>query len=290
MKIEEVKPFLDFLGIDIDKAASVDELKAAHTGNFISKANIETEVNADKKLQASIFGKRLGSLQTKLEQGFKANGIELKPDEIKDKSVEDIFELGIKKQVDLSLKAIDEAKGAAGEPAKAVKEWQDKYNQLETKFNGEVKLKQDLQQQFEGYKTEIATKEKTGKINQYKEDGWKNFKWDSVTAKDPFRMEGFRSTIEKKYKIQLDDKGEPFPTNDKGERIPSSKKAGEWKNWAEILEEEGMAAKVYAAADNKGGRAAPMPRPQPTATGGAPSPGIPEPFVHPSARKAAEIG
>jgi len=98
-------------------------------------------------------------------------------------------------------------------------------------------------------------------------------------------IEGFQAKIEKSYQIQLDEKEEPYVTDLKGERIKSTKRAGEFKSLTEVLEEEGMAAKVYAAANNKG--PAPINRPTPINQPAPTTPGATEPFVHPSARAAA---
>lgn len=278
IELKDIPALFDYLGLDATKINSVDDFKTNHDTAFIPMASAENNPDVIKR----VSGKIIGSLQTKMGQHFKSRGIEFKPEEIKDKILEDIVDLGLNKMTELSTKALTEMEGKLGKPSEQLAELQGKYGELEKKLKDKDTAILNVQTEFDGFKTQVFTEKKQGKVKQYKESAWGDFKW--ANGLNELMKEGFQSSIEKKYQVHLDENEEPYVTDIKGERVKSTKKSGDFKSLNEVLEEEGMAAKVYAAASNKPNTPPPF---KPQQQQQAAAPGTPEPFVHPRAARAA---
>lgn len=241
----ESKDILDYLGVDPSKVNSIDDFKTLHDTDFIKKSNI----GADRELHGKIVGARVGTIQTALTKALKSYGVELKAEDLEGKKVEDIIELGLKGYADLSIKAQDELKAQIGsKPSEQLTALQTKYESLERKYNETEGLRKDLQTTLESTKTDYE-----GKLKGVKLDTLRNQSMGKVKFKQgmtDLEREGFNAIITKKYKTDLDGDN-IFVTDDKGERIKSTKKAGEFKTFDEVLEEEAAGAKLLAIANNK---------------------------------------
>lgn len=235
----EAEKLITYLGYDPKTIDSEEKFKELLDKDYVKRA----EVHKDEALVDSVVGKRVGSISTAFKKAVKDMGIELDAAELKDKKIEDYFSVAASK-VTAKLKEFESKQGQGND--EVVKEWQDKYSKLEAKANDFKKSWESTQTEFEGFKTTVEEEKKTGKVKQYEQQAWSSYKWPSGI--DELKKEGFISYINKKYKVQLDETGQPYPTDVNGNRIKSGKTHGAFKELDEILVEEGTVKQVYAVA------------------------------------------
>lgn len=240
----EVTKVIEFLGYDPKTIDSEDKFKELVEKDYIKR----DEALKDETIVNTITGKRIGALETAFKKSLKSVGVDFENAELKDKKIEDYFTIAASK---ISTK-IKEFEGMAGQTNdEAVKEWQDKYTKLEAKANDYKKSWESTQTEFDGFRTTVEEEKKTGKVKQYEQSAWAAYKWPAGI--DELKKEGFVSYINKNYKIQLDETGQPFATDKDGNRIKSGKTHGAFKSLEEILVEEGTAKQVYAVTQAQGG-------------------------------------
>lgn len=240
----EVEKLIEFLGYDPKTIDTEEKFKELVEKDYIKR----TEVHKDETLVDSVVGKRIGSISTAFKKAVKDMGIELDSSELKDKKIEDYFTVAASK-VSAKMK---EFEGKAGQTNdEALKEWQDKYAKLESKANDYKKSWDSTQTEYEGFKAAVEEEKKTGKVKSYQEQAWSAYKWPAGI--DELKKEGFVSYINKNYKVQLDEQGEPFVSDKDGNRLKSGKQHGAFKSLEEILVEEGTSKQVYAVTQAQGG-------------------------------------
>lgn len=269
IKAEEYPELLKFIGYNPEEIESIDDFKKSFNETF---------------LKTSEYGRRIGGLESALIKKFKAANIEFKPEEIKDKKVEDIAELGLKKNFEFTNSQLEAEKKKNKGPDEALTKLQGEFDTYKTeaqrKIEAETALRLQLKTEYDTFKTQAETEKKTSAIKNYVNGAWEKFKWG--TGVDDLKKKGFKATIQEKYQINLDESGNPYTANEKGERIASTKKTGEHATLEEILETEGMLAKVWDVQ----GKGTQQQTQQRTIVKlgevGA------EPYVHPSARAAVD--
>lgn len=241
----ESKEILDYLGLE--SVEKLEDFREKFDPVFVRKAAIKD----DKELHASLIGKVLGSSRTTIVNKLKEDGIEFEPGEIAEMKeskipVEQIFEKGITKLKNHYQAQLDAVKANVGKPSEELeKAWQEKIHKAESKAKDYEARWETAKKEFEAKEVEFNGKLKGTILDTRKADLERDFKWSSDA--DELKKEGFKSVMAKKYKLDLDESGTLEIFNSKGERIPNPKKNGTFKTPLEVFEEEGLAAKVWAA-------------------------------------------
>ncbi len=273
IKPEEYPELIKFIGYNPEEIESVDTFKKSFNEDF---------------LKSSAYGQRIGSLESSLIKRFKAANIEFKPEEIKDKKVEDIQELGLKKAFEFFNSSLEAEKKKNKNPDEAIVKIQGEFDtyksEAQKKINDEIVLRTQLKTEYDTFKSTVETEKKQSTVKDYENAAWKGFKWG--TGIDDLRKKGFEATVKERYATHLDESGKPYTANEKGERIQSAKKTGEHATLEEILESEGIKAKVWAVADNKGGGAGQTVTRTTVKLGN--EAGEKQPFIHPNAIAAVD--
>ena len=88
-----IKDLADLIGIEVSEETKLDELTSRFHNTFIGRK----VVGEDPELVRSIVGKRIGSIETAFISSFRELGVELSPEDKKDKKLEDIVRLGFEK-------------------------------------------------------------------------------------------------------------------------------------------------------------------------------------------------
>lgn len=233
----EINNVFEYIGLDPKEVTDIDKFKEKFDTAFIKRDAVEK----DEAIVKAVTGKRIGHIETEFKQAAKAAGIEFEAGELKGKKVEELAELAFSK-AKAKFKELESKAGQGND--EAVKEWQDKYAKLEGKANDYKKSWESTQSEYDGFKNQVEQERKDGKVKQYAESSWSNYKWPSGI--DELKKEGFISFISKNYKIQLDETGNPFVSDKDGNRIKSGKTHGQFKTLDEILTEEGTKHGVYA--------------------------------------------
>lgn len=281
--MNELKPesILTFLGFKAEEIKTEEDFKTQFEGKF----GIKEQLAKDPTFTSKIYGQRVGSIEAKAKSGFKKMGVEFAPEEIKDKGVEDVIEIGLLKVADLNKKSMEDLeKSSKGSVDEQVKEWKEKYKSIQTKLEETEGLLNKTSTDYEGFRKEVLNKSKSDNITRFKKDviGKLEFKQDIT----PVEKVGFEALLSSKYDFDLDEQENPYVKDKKtGQRIPSKKVTGQFMTAEEILNEELVANKL-AKLNKDGGKPAPKTSQFDLGGGntGQPSKTL---FIHPSARKAA---
>ena len=274
----ELKEVLSYLGYDPDKFKTADEFKSQFDEEFIRKS----AATNDKEFVDKIFGKYVLSAATTAKKAAKDMGIEIDNAELKDKKVDEVFSLVIGKIAsakDAKIKELSEAAGAGAN--EQVKQWEEKYGKLESKYNDTVRLHKSTVQEFDDFKGNSEKEKKSWIVSNVADKAWSSFKWANTA--DDLKKEGFKSLFSKNYQILLDEQNAPYIADSTGNRIKSDKKQGEFRSIDEVLELEGVKAGVWAMSDQK-------PAYKPTSAPAAVQQQqnqLPHRQVHPNAQRAA---
>lgn len=282
--MSELKPeaILTFLGFTPTEITTEEKFKT----EFENKFGVKDQLLKDPTFTSKIYGQRVGSIEAKAKSGFKKMGVEFSPEEIKDKGVEDLIEIGFLKVADLNKKAIEDLeKSYKGTVDEQVKQWKDKH-QLAINELGETKgLLVKTSADLDSFKKEVSNKSKLDIITRFKKEALEKLKFKQDTT--PLHKLGFETDINSKYEFDLDEQENPFVKDKKtGQRIPSKKVTGQFMTADEIFNEE-LVRNNMAELNKDGGKPAPKTNQFDLAssnTSGQPAKTL---FIHPSALRAA---
>ncbi|MFI5404905.1 MAG: hypothetical protein ACHQ1D_00180 [Nitrososphaerales archaeon] len=252
--MSELKPesILSFLGFKPEEIKTEEDFKS----NFESKFGIKDQLLKDPAFTGKIFGQRVGSIEAKLKSNAKKMGVEFTPDEIKDKSVEEIQEIAFTKIAELNKKAMEDLeKSTKGTVDEQVKSWKEKYQSVESKLKETEGLLSKTSSDYEGFKKEAINKSKSDIITRFKKETLDKLKFRQGTTS--IHKLGFETDINSKYEVDLDEHENPFVKDKKtGQRIPSKKVTGQFMTADEIFNEE-LVKNDMAELNKDGGKPAP---------------------------------
>ena len=235
--VDELMERLTWAGVE--PGESLDDFKKNLNSKYFTEDTF-FESEAYKKKIGSING----SLLSKTKAISKQFGIELAKDDIGDKKTEEIFELALSKLQEKNNSIQKELEEKAGKNTdENLKALTSKFEKLQSDYSTIENANKNLKQTFEQKEAEYANNIKSEKINFRKKDMWGNFKWgtDNEMVK-----RGFQSVIDEKYDFDLDDNDNLIPLDKKTKaKIPNPKSNTAFLGANEILESEGVAAKVY---------------------------------------------
>lgn len=256
----EAKEVLTYLGAP-ETLENIDDL-----ANFVKKEYVRISLLEDhksdeyKRVMPGLVGKITGTSMTKLNRSLKEYGAELTPEEVKDKPIEEVIEIGVKKLATLKENSINELKGQIGKGSEElVASWQEKLTKAEQKAKDFEDRLTVVQKQATDIQATAGAQ-----FKEYK----KNLKYKDLIASakiKPTASElekiGFVKHIEDNYKFDLTD-GEneelEIFTKD-GKRIPHEKVNGKFKTPAEVMDE--LVTKLGLAAGNPHGQRPTRPTP-----------------------------
>ena len=128
-----------------------------------------------------------------------------------------------------------------------MQEWEQKFNQLNTKYEDTVNLLNNTKSTLQEKEQEFVTFQKNFKKNEVVKDVWsKANSFISETASDLERT-GFQSYINQNYTIDLED-DKPVILKD-GHRIPDPNKAGEFLDPVTAIRMEAEKNKILKVTD-----------------------------------------
>jgi len=275
----ELKDITEYLGINAEEIDSIDTFKQKFDTEFIRSSAISEDFEPIKK----IVGKKFGSLETELKRLSGQYGVEWTGDEYKDKSLGERMKLSMDKMLTDSKSEFEEYKKVnGGGKEEVIKEWTSKYDKLKNEKSDYEKLLESTKQEFEGFKGQVENEKKSYKVNFEKENGLKDFKWKTGT--NDFAKKGFLSSLDEKYKLDLDTDNKLVVLDTQGKQIPNPKTAGTFMGWREVVESEALKAELYETNPHAGQpvrqpQGSPQQIQQPQ---GGPQ-GAKMPFIHPSA-------
>jgi len=235
----ELKDVTSWLGIE---AENLDEFKT----KFKSEYFTEKEVFEDSSKLSRFTGKTLGSVTDNALKIAKGFGIDIPKDTVKDKKVEDIFNLILEKKEDMQQEHLSQAKELASKGAdEKFQELQSQYEKAQSKIKDLEGLNKST---VEKYENEL--KGWSGKVREVKTNYAKTQLIDKLKFApdlDPYKKKGFLAEFDEKYGIDLDDQDNLFVFDRKtGSRIEDPKKHGSFRDANDILQEEAVKAGVMS--------------------------------------------
>lgn len=234
---KEVVTYLGYTEENLKEFADLDAFKEDADKRFISRENAVK----DKDFLKQATGKVLGAIQTKFQSTAKGFGIEFKPEEIKDATPEKLFELSLTKLTNASTTAQEELKKQIGAPPDArVKEWEEKYNTLNTKYSDTEKLLSSTNEAFTSFKNQTQSEIKNAKLSFQTEQEYGKIEAMFKPGINEVEKLGFRSAVSTKAKFDFGDDGKLIVTDLEGHLIPSKAKHGEFQKPEEFLKELGL--------------------------------------------------
>lgn len=233
----EAKEILAYLGIEGD---DIEAVKTAFDGTFIKRdAAIKDPDIIDK-----VVGTKMGSVETNVRKSLKAAGVDL-PSDVK--GVDATVKFGVDyfstKLTEASTELEEARKGKPDEAAiKKLQTEVEKYKGESAKYKGDWET---LGTEFNTFK-ESADKEKVGMRL-----GWEK---DKLTSLLPFGQSvntytkaGFIGEMDKKYRLEFDDKGALIIKDAAGNDIKDPKKSGAVLAPIDVYKMEIEAAKLNDA-------------------------------------------
>ena len=236
---EELMKFLD-----LEEAESLDKAKELFSQKFVKQEELSSKI-----------GKITGSITNVARKAFEPFGVQLTEDDFKDKKIEDVLRSASEKASESFKNKISELESrATGQGSEElIKDWEKKYSTIEKKLTETEKARQESINAFESFKNEVTVKEKTSKINSVFDRALNSIKPDPSV--NEITMKGFRSHINEKFSIELNENDEPVVMDRKtGERIKSDKKAGTFLGLEDVLMSEAATAGILQKNPNAGNK------------------------------------
>jgi hypothetical protein len=210
----------------------------------------DTKSDAFKRFLPKAVGQMAGRSTSVLKKRLQELDIELTSDDYKDKTVEEIIDNAL-------TKTITTVKSKFGEFENNLKSNSDeRVRDLETKLQTTLKkyddlnslhgqLKQTHESEISNHKNELSRFKRDTILNKYHG----NIKWK--TGLRDIERDGFFARLDKKFKIELNENGDDIDVFDRSTnaRISNPKRAGTWKTYSDILEENGIDDGVWAVND-----------------------------------------
>jgi len=219
-------------------------------------APIDAPISEEKK--AKVIGGLLGTLETTLKRELKEFGVEHEID--KKKPIQDTLAevmAAIRTTKNEEFEALKAQSGTGND--EKIKSLTSELEKFKNKFHEEKDLRTQAVAQWQQKEQEYEGKIKNVKKDYKLTDTYSSaVKWKSGITE--IEKIGFDSMIKSKYNVDLDEADALIVTDKQGKQIPNPKVAGQTLSFAEVLEMEGTALKVWEVNPhaNKNQQAAPQ--------------------------------
>lgn len=262
---------LNLLGLPAEEATSLDAIREKFEQTYVPLEALKDPKNPHTQSLAPAFvGKVTGVTTTALKRKLKAYGLDLTAEEMKDKPLEQLVELGLEKlseSQNQKLKSLEEQLGQSSDQKS--QELQAKLERLQSKFNDTQALLEQSRQQYEQERGSWESQLKGQKLEWARAKSHEAIKWRPDVKE--VEREGFFARLNKEYRLELDETGRLEVLDTQGKRIPSTKQAHAFKSYEEVLEEQGRALGVWADNPQAGKPAGRVPSNFVPAPGASPS-------------------
>ena len=232
MKEQDALEIVKFLGLE--QTESVEDAKEKFQQNWTKSDEVSSKI-----------GKLTGTIANVTRKAFEPFGVTLSEDDFKDKKIEDVIRGASEKAKTEFEKQRNEweQRASGNNSEELIKDWEKKYKGLEKKYTEIDSAREEVANQFESYKVNVATEKRKNKIDSLFEREMSSIKLDP--AVNEYTLRGFKSAINDKYEIDLEENDSPI-IKDKatGERVKSKDKAGKFLNISEVLVLEASSAGI----------------------------------------------
>lgn len=276
---QDLKPqdLLKMLGLPAEEATSLEEIREKFEQTYVPIEALKDPKNPHAQNLAPAFvGKVTGVTATALKRKLKSYGLDLTAEEMKDKPLEQLVELGLEKLSESQgqkLKSLEEQLSQSSDQKS--QELSSKLEKLQNKYNDTQALLEQARANYEHEKATWENQLKGQKLDWARAKTHESIKWRPDVKE--VEREGFFARLNREYKLELDDQGRLEVLDATGKRIPSAKQAHAFKTYEEVLEEQGRALGVWAENPQAGKPVAKGPAYLVPAPGTAPAAAVPQP-------------
>lgn len=237
---------LALLGLPQDMT-NPDEIREKFEQTYVPLESLKDPKNPHTQaLAPALVGKVTGVTATTLKRKLKQYGLELTADDLKDKPIEQLVELGLEKlheSASQKQKTLEEQLNQSTDQKS--QELTAKLDKLQAKYNDTTALLEQARQQYETEKSSWEQQLKGQRLE------WERAKLHETAIKwrpdvKEVEKEGYFARLSKSYKLELDEQGRLEVLDASGKRIPSAKQAHTFKTYEEVLEETGRTLGVWA--------------------------------------------
>lgn len=242
------KDALEVLGFaDLSKFDDADSFKEAVEKDWVKKST----AGNDKEVRDQVLGKvnrvarkRLGELASEL-------GVELDAAILDSGDPVDIVPL-ITKGAKGKFGDIEELrkKAESALPADTIKVWEDKLGEAEKKVKTFQSAATDWQKKHDDLLQTVQTKERTSKIEAVWKEALGGVQFHQGV--DDLKRKGFVADLKDRFRIEMDENGNPYTADTAGQPVKHPKKASELWSLAEIVKEEAKKNKLTADSPHAG--------------------------------------
>lgn len=215
----ELKDFSKFLDIEINEETTSEQLTEAFNAKYVP---VETHSKA--------LGELNGQVQHAIKKSFKDIGLEVDSAELKDKTTKDLPSI-FANAAKAKFTELESQKGATAEEIE--KKYQADLDKFKTTLKDKETLLNDVQTQFEGFKTSIEQEKRTGKIQSEFGKSFGSLKFSESIHE--LAKEGFKAKIATEYQFDLNEEGQHIVKDKEGNLVPSKVKAGSPATYEEVI-------------------------------------------------------
>lgn len=244
---QEIKSsdLLQLLGLPSD-TSNLEEIRQKFEETYVPVEALKDPKNPyAQQLAPAFVGKVTGVATTTLKRKLKNLGVELTAEEIRDKPLEQVLEVGLEKVAESTsqkIKTLEEQIGQSSDQKSA--ELTAKLEKLTAKYNDTTQLLEQARQQYETERTQWEQQFRGQRLEWARSKAHEAIKWRPDVKE--VEREGFFARLNREYKLELDDQGRLEVLDPSGKRIPSGKQAHAFKTYEEVLEEAGKSLGVWA--------------------------------------------
>ena len=237
-----IDDLLNFVGIakPEDGEITMDYIKENFAKTFVHR----DKVIEDDKLVNQIFGRKIGSVDTKIRSLAKEQGVEFTEDH-KDMKIEELIGHAFGGVKSVYENKIQELQAGAGGDSEAVKAWEDKYKAIETKYSDTQRLLDEAVQKHTAFVDQTNQEKKQFKLNTVIGGAMESVKFKNDISE--VEKAGFKALLNDRYKFDLDEEGRAFAmSTETGQKISNPDKMGEFLTIEQVIQKEAAGAKLVA--------------------------------------------
>jgi flagellar biosynthesis chaperone FliJ len=236
---------LNLLGLPTE-ASNLEEIREKFEQTYLPLEALKDPKNPHAQQLAPAFvGKVTGVATTTLKRKLKTLGVDLTAEEIKEKPLEQVLELGLERVAEThqqKIKSLEEQLNQSSD--QKATELTAKLEKLQAKYNDTTALLEQARQQYDQERGQWENQLRGQRLEWARSKAHESIKWRPDVKE--VEREGFFARLNRDYRLELDEQGRLEVLDSSGKRIPSGKQAHAFKTYEEVLEEAGRTLGVWA--------------------------------------------
>ena len=237
----ELKDALNYLGLDAEKVADIEQFKTEFKAKFVHTNEIEQR----EDLVNPIIGKKIGALETAYIREMKDAGIEFTAEEKAGKRLSDLMTMG-REKLQARMTELEKASKSAGGSEEADK-LRDELKTVKARLVEESEARKAALGEVEKIKTTYASEAQQAKLQATVATVYGQIPFKAAMT-EAERL-GLQALVNSKYKFIFAEDSSLQITDISGKRIDNPNKAGDFLTPADVLKMEAERQNLLQKAD-----------------------------------------